>query len=207
MNQDALEVLDAFACGGPHVVARLEQLPGFAQAHWGHGRGLLAEKLVRHPEFMPFEPVAVEVYDSKGALIRKRVQARAAKGRALLDAFEGLGFEKNLELLGILSGGAHEPTVRATLADDALLPTYRKNEIPRLSEPKVLNGHDLLMNGATRIEGKKLLFRDVIPYILVLATHIDCSETVLIRPWHVLVHPPRGAARTGKRLVLSLIHI
>ena len=137
MDQNALKILDALARGGPHVVARLQQLPGFAQAHWGHGRGLLAEKLVGHPEFVPFELVALQVYDSKGALIRKRVHARAAKGRALLDAFEGLGFEKNLELLGVLPGGAHEPAVRATLADDALLPTDGKNQITRLGEPKV----------------------------------------------------------------------
>ena len=82
-----------------------------------------------------------------------------------------------------------------------MLPTDGKNEIPRLSQPQVLDGHDLLVNRAARFEGKKLLLRDVIPDILVLTPHLDRREPVLIRVRHVRVHLPRGATRVCERLV------
>ena len=64
---------------------------------------------------MRLELVARQFTNSKGALIREG--RRAVENTTFLNGFEGLGFQRLLELFGLFVGSAHEPTVRTTLAD------------------------------------------------------------------------------------------
>ena len=64
----------------------------------------LAEKRVRELQFVRLELVALEVTNSKGALIREGFRRRAVENTTLLNGFEGLRLQKLLKLFAFFCG-------------------------------------------------------------------------------------------------------
>ena len=85
---------------------------------------------------MRLELVTLQITNSKRALIGKGFRGRVVEHASFINAFEGLGLQKFLKLLGLFVGSAHEPTVRTTLAD-CLLGHHGAYDIARLSKPQI----------------------------------------------------------------------
>ena len=90
----------------------------------------------------------VEINDAEGLLVREMLWVTLRKGRAPLNGFEGLRFQKRLQFLGLFSRGGNQPAVRTTLAY-GFLRNHASYNVARLSEPEVLDIHDLLPDGST----------------------------------------------------------